>query len=180
MAQRLFVAGHPIAHSKSPAMHNAAYRALGLDWEYGFADCPDEDAARALFAAGDWLACNITMPWKPLAYSLAGVHSLEADLAQGANVLVRHEGVLYADNTDGIGCVSYLERCGVAFAGARVSICGTGPTALAIMRIVGASRSALRAAMSLLFCGNRERKSPLSFGPARMTMPVWRRSAMRM
>ena len=133
MANNLFVLGHPVGHSKSPAMHNAAYRALGLDWEYGFADCADEDAARARLNEGDWLACNITMPWKPLARSFADERSVEVELARGANVLVRHEGAVHADNTDGKGCVAYLQRCGVSFDGASVCVCGTGPTSLAIM-----------------------------------------------
>lgn len=131
--EKLYVLGHPVAHSKSPAMHNAAYRALGLDWEYGFADCADEAAARAFLEGGEWLACNITMPWKPLAYAHADDPSIESVLAQGANVLVKSGGTFYADNTDGKGCTRFLSRCGVDFDGARVSVCGTGPTSLSIM-----------------------------------------------
>ena len=132
MSEKLYVVGHPVAHSKSPAMHNAAYRALGLNWEYGLADCPSEDSARAFLAARNWRACNVTMPWKQLAYEAATTASLAADLALGANVLVNWEGRLHADNTDGKGCVAYLKRCGVSFEGARIAVCGTGPTALAI------------------------------------------------
>ena len=133
MAEKLYVMGHPVAHSKSPAMHNAAYRALGLDWEYGLADCPSEDEARALLGRADWLALNVTMPYKPLAFEVATWRSESARLAGGANVLVRRGGELLADNTDGKGCVAYLKRCGVPFEGARVVVCGTGPTSLSIM-----------------------------------------------
>ena len=146
MAKNLFVLGHPVAHSKSPAMHNAAYRALGLDWEYGLVDCADEVSAQARLDADDWLACNITMPWKPLACAFADVRSVEVNLAHGANVLVRHEGVVHADNTDGKGCVAYLRRCGVSFEGASVCVCGTGPTSLAILHAcvkAGAGRASL-------------------------------------
>lgn len=146
MAENLFVLGHPVAHSKSPAMHNAAYRALGLDWEYGFADCPTEGEARVFLARRDWLAINITMPWKPLALEASTARTDEARLANGANVLVRRGDDLLADNTDGKGCVAYLRRCGVEFAGARAVVCGTGPTSLAIMHAVasaGASHVAL-------------------------------------
>ena len=131
--KNLYVLGHPVAHSKSPAMHNAAYRALGLDWEYDFADCPTEDGARAFLGRRDWLALNITMPWKPLAHGVATWRSAEADLARGANVLVRRGDELLADNTDGKGCIAYLQRRGVRFGGSRVVVCGTGPTSLAIM-----------------------------------------------
>lgn len=144
--EKLYVLGHPVAHSKSPAMHNAVYRALGLEWRYGLMDCPDQAAARAFLEARDWRACNVTMPYKPLALQLAGERSRAACLAGGANVLVNWEGRLHADNTDGKGCVSYLKRCGVDFAGARVCVCGTGPTSLAIMHAcaeAGASRITL-------------------------------------
>lgn len=131
--ERLYVVGHPVAHSKSPAMHNAAYRALGLTWEYGLKDCATSDEARAFLEQGSWLACNVTMPYKPLAFEMASERSVAATLAQGANVLVSTPDGLLADNTDGIGCISFLERCGVSFDGVQVVVCGTGPTARAIM-----------------------------------------------
>ena len=146
MTQKLYVLGHPVAHSKSPAMHNAAYRALGLPWDYGLADCPTAEEAQAFLGRGDWLALNITMPYKPLALAAATWASDAARLAQGANVLVRCGDELRADNADGVGCVSYLERCGVDFSGARVVVCGTGPTSLSIMHAcaqAGAAQVAL-------------------------------------
>ena len=134
MTEHAYVLGHPVAHSKSPAMHNAVYRKCGLDWEYGLADCATEDAARAFLAQGDWRALNITMPYKPLALEVADASSAAALIARGANVLIRNaDGALIADNTDGAGCIAFLQRCGVRFAGARVVVCGTGPTAVSIM-----------------------------------------------
>ena len=67
MTKDLFVLGHPVAHSKSPVMHNAAYQALGLPWVYGFADCATSEEAKEFLKSGQWLAINITMPYKPLA-----------------------------------------------------------------------------------------------------------------
>ncbi len=146
VVEKAYVLGHPVAHSKSPAMHNAAYRALGLNWEYGFADRETEFDARVFLNVRNWRALNVTMPWKPLAYELADERSVAADLAQGANVLVNWGDRVHADNTDGKGCVSYLQRCGVPFERARVVVCGTGPTSLAIMHAcaeAGASHVAL-------------------------------------
>ena len=143
MGEKLYILGHPVAHSKSPDMHNAAYRALGLPWEYGFADCETEMAANTFLSERGWRACNVTMPWKPLAYAFASTRSEAAELARGANVLVNWDGRIYADNTDGKGCVAYLGRCGVAVKGSVVSVCGTGPTSLAIAHAcarAGASR----------------------------------------
>lgn len=132
MSQRLFVVGHPVGHSKSPVMHNAAYGALGWDWIYDFMDCPDDESAWDFLERDDWLAVNITMPWKPLALAAAAQATDAARLAQGANVLVRIPTGLWADNTDGRGCVAYLQREGVEFRGAAVAVCGTGPTSQAI------------------------------------------------
>ena len=131
--EHAYILGHPVAHSKSPAMHNAVYRDLGLNWEYGFADCETEADARVFLNVRNWRALNVTTPWKPLAYELSDERSAAADLAQGANVLVNWGERVYADNTDGKGCVGYLKRCGVAFENARVAVCGTGPTSTAIM-----------------------------------------------
>ena len=131
--KQLYVLGHPVAHSKSPVMHNAAYRALGLDWHYGFMDCETEADAWDFLMQPDWLALNVTMPWKGLAIQSSQLASVSARLSRGANVLVRHGGRIFADNTDGKGCTGYLARCGVSFDGAAVVVCGTGPTSLAIM-----------------------------------------------
>lgn len=133
MIEHLYVLGHPVAHSKSPAMHNAAYRALGLPWEYGLMDCADEAAARDFLGSDRWLALNITMPYKPLALQVAAHASDSARLAQGANVLLSTSAGLRADNTDGRGCIAYLQREGVAFRDTPVAVCGTGPTSQAIM-----------------------------------------------
>ena len=145
-AEKLYVLGHPVGHSKSPAMYNAAFQAMGLKWEYGFADIESPADARRFVNVRNWRALNVTMPYKPMAFEVATVRSAAADVAQGANVLVNWGRRVYADNTDGKGCAAYLRRCGVQLAGARVAVCGTGPTARAIMHAfaqAGASRVAL-------------------------------------
>ncbi len=134
--ESLYVLGHPVAHSKSPAMHNALYREFGLDWNYGFMDCPSEADAERFLASANFLGINITMPYKPHAFRRADKADSSAILAQGANVLSWEAGVLVAYNMDGYGCVRYLEREGVEFDHARVVVCGTGPTSLAIMHAV--------------------------------------------
>lgn len=131
--KRFYVLGHPVAHSKSPVMHNAAYSQLGLPWSYGLADCPTRDAAREFLASEDWSGLNVTMPFKPLAFESATWRSQAACAAHGANVLVRCGEELRAHNVDGVGCIAFLARCGVELAGARVVVCGTGPTSLAIL-----------------------------------------------
>ena len=133
MMQRLYLLGHPVAHSKSPVMHNAVYKALGLDWSYDLADRTSAEEASAFLRSREWRALNVTMPYKPLALQAADDASSSARAAQGANVLVNWDGSLWADNTDGRGCVTYLQRRGAVVSGARVVVCGTGPTSLAIL-----------------------------------------------
>lgn len=131
--ENLYLLGHPIAHSKSPVMYNAVYGRLGLPWCYELADLACEDEARAFLAARDFLSVNITTPYKPHAYEAATHKAASAKLARGANLLVKHGEALLAYNTDGQGCVAFLERTGFDFAGASVAVCGTGPTALSIL-----------------------------------------------
>lgn len=151
MPQKLYVLGHPVGHSKSPVMYEAAYGALGLPWDYGLMDCPDDECARAFLDERDFLSINITTPFKPLALAVATVQSPSARLAEGANVLINGARVgasegLTAFNTDGVGCVGYLRRCGVDFSRASVVVCGTGPTSRAILHAVinaGAAKTTL-------------------------------------
>lgn len=131
--ENLYLLGHPIAHSKSPVMHNAVYGRLGLPWCYELADLACEDEARAFLAVRDFLSVNITTPYKPHAYEAATHKAASAKLARGANLLVKHGEALLAYNTDGQGCVAFLERTGFDFSGASVAVCGTGPTALSIL-----------------------------------------------
>lgn len=164
MAEKLYVLGHPVGHSKSPAMHNAAYEALGLHWQYGLKDCPTEIEAQVFLNARNWRACNVTMPWKQLAFRSADKRTAEAGIVQGANTLVHWGGRVYADNTDGRGCVHYLKRCGTRFKDALVVVCGTGPTSLAIAhacvrsgasKVVLAGRDLNRASLVVQDCLER-------------------------
>ncbi|MEC4273517.1 shikimate dehydrogenase [Adlercreutzia sp. R25] len=136
MTEHLYVLGHPVGHSKSPAMYNAVYEKVGLDWRYELMDIPEKAAAESFLAQRDFLSVNVTTPYKPEAFEAADVRAASAMLAHGANVLANKNGTLIAYNTDGQGCVSYLERAGVKFRGTSVVVCGTGPTSLSILHAV--------------------------------------------
>lgn len=133
MREHLYLLGHPIAHSKSPDMYNAVYARYGLPWQYALADCATEEEAQAFLDKQAFLSINVTTPYKPLALEAATARAASAKLARGANLLVKKGSALIAYNTDGQGCVSCLERTGFSFAGKSIVVCGTGPTALAIM-----------------------------------------------
>ena len=89
--------GHPVAHSRSPAMQNAAFAARGLDWAYVALDVPPErlaDAIRGLAAAG-FAGANVTAPHKVAAAQLSD----DAD-AESVNTLVFRDGRVIGTSTD--------------------------------------------------------------------------------
>ena len=134
--KQLRILGHPVGHSKSPAVHQAVFDALGLDWTFGLTDKPDADAARAFIRAGKYVGLSVTTPFKPVAAEAVDICAASARLAGGVNVVVNRAGMLLGSNVDGRGAVTYLEHGGVSFAGTTVAVCGTGPTALSCLHAV--------------------------------------------
>lgn len=126
---KLILIGHPVGHSKSPAVHQAVFDAMGLDWEFGLTDIAAPHDARAFLKAADYVGLSVTTPYKPLAAEVVDICAASARLAGGANVVANRKGTLLGSNVDGKGAVSYLEHRGVSFAGKVVAVCGTGPTA---------------------------------------------------
>jgi shikimate dehydrogenase len=126
------VLGHPVAHSRSPAMHNAAYEALGLDWRYGKLPVPPElfeETVRALPASG-YRGANVTIPHKLAALALADSATDAARGAGAANTLTfTGEGAIEADNTDAGGFLDALEADPD---GARALVLGAGGAARAV------------------------------------------------
>lgn len=125
------VLGHPIAHSLSPALHNAAFRAERRDAVYIACDVPAAHAAAALegLAALGAVGANLTSPLKGIAYAFAGETTPEAHAAGAVNTLRFAKGGAVGHNTDGAGFVRFLARAQVALAGARIAILGGGGAA---------------------------------------------------
>ena len=85
---RCAVLGDPIAHSLSPALHRAAYAALGLDWTYDAVRVPSGGLADFLAGVDDgWRGLSLTMPLKREAMTLLSSRDNWADLANAANTL---------------------------------------------------------------------------------------------
>lgn len=120
MSPEFVLIGNPVAHSLSPAMHNALYQELGKvkwpfsRWHYSAVRCENAQDAREqinLVRTGRYRGMNITMPWKKLAFDNADFADAAVVAAGGANVLVRDEDLkLCAYNTDGLGAVRAIER----------------------------------------------------------------------
>jgi shikimate dehydrogenase len=111
--RRLGVLGWPVAHSRSPAMHNAALAATGLDAEYAYervAVAPEDFAATvAGLPAAGFAGVNVTIPHKEAALALATAASDEARAIGAANTLTFGPGgAIRADNTDAPGLLDAL------------------------------------------------------------------------
>jgi shikimate dehydrogenase len=108
---RLAVLGHPVSHSRSPAMQNAALAALGLaDWKYQAIDAaPDafEMTVRELAAVG-YAGANVTVPHKEAALALADEASEASQQIGAANTLVFDAKKIEAHNTDADGLLASL------------------------------------------------------------------------
>lgn len=132
-APRLAVLGSPIAHSLSPALHLAAYRALGLDWRYEAV----EVGAGALqgFLAGlgtEWRGLSLTMPLKQEVLALLTNLDHVASRTEAANTVLFCEAngqrTLSGFNTDVAGLVRALAEADVT-AATHVTVLGAGATA---------------------------------------------------
>ena len=127
--------GYPVGHSLSPAMHNAAFAALGLDWAYlPFAVEPGQlrSAVEGIRAMG-LVGVNITVPHKESVLPLLDELSEEARLIGAVNTIVNRGGRLLGDNTDGHGFISALrEETGFQPAGKTALIIGAGGAAKAV------------------------------------------------
>lgn len=145
-AGRTFVlVGHPVGHSLSPTIHDAAYRALGLSGHrYLARDCPDEAAVRREVEAlrrGETAGANVTVPWKRLALDLADEAHASARDVGAANVLTPvREGdrtKIVAHNTD-VGALAD-----------ELAAHGSGTEAALVVGNGGAARAAVAACRSL-------------------------------
>jgi shikimate dehydrogenase len=138
----LAVLGHPIRHSLSPAMHNAALTELGREqaafaaWHYYRFDVPPDDLPRALalFHQRGFRGLNLTVPHKVIAFERVTSITPEARLIGAVNTLLRTEvpGGWEGRNTDGYGLATAVrESLGIDLAGAAVILLGAGGAARA-------------------------------------------------
>lgn len=107
------VVGWPLGHSLSPAMHNAVYEVLGLDWVYVPLAVADEVGLRRLVAAIrslPFVGFNVTMPYKAAILELCDEVAAAAQIAGAVNTVHCTDGRLIGYNTDGRGLLETLEH----------------------------------------------------------------------
>ncbi|KPF61760.1 shikimate dehydrogenase [beta proteobacterium AAP51] len=149
---RYAVIGHPVAHSRSPAIHAAFAQQTGQALVYERVLAPLEGFAATVRgfaeeAPNPGRGCNVTVPFKFEAWQLAGHHTERARLAGAANTLRFDAGAQpagwLADNTDGVGLLRDIEHnAGFTLAGRRVLLVGAGGAAAGVLGPLLAARPA--------------------------------------
>ncbi len=133
---RYAVLGNPVAHSRSPAIHAAFAAATGqaMRYERVLAPLDGFEATLQAFAAEGGKGCNVTVPFKFDAFRLCPRHTERAALAQAANTLRFDAEGWWADNTDGAGLITDIERnAGQPIAGQRVLLIGAGGASAGVL-----------------------------------------------
>ncbi|HEX4251082.1 MAG TPA: shikimate dehydrogenase [Pseudonocardia sp.] len=157
--RRAAVLGSPVGHSRSPALHRAAYAALGLSgWRYDAVECTEAELPALVDGLGpEWLGLSVTMPGKRAALARADLRTERAVAVGAANTLVRlPDGGWRADCTDIDGVTGALTSRGwsgarsgralVIGAGATADAAVAGLAALGVRRLTVMVRDPARAA----------------------------------
>jgi shikimate dehydrogenase len=136
-ARNLAVLGSPIAHSKSPRLHAAAYRALGLPWTYSAVEVIEGSLGAFINTCdSSWRGLSLTMPLKREVLPMLATRSALVGTVGAANtVLFDDDGALHGFNTDVAGIVGAFADHGVA-ALETVQILGGGATAASVLAAV--------------------------------------------
>ena len=132
------VMGWPVEHTASPAMHNAAFAALGMNARYSAFPVPPEaagDAVRGIRALGI-RGMNVTVPHKQAVIPHLDALRGEAATLNAVNVIAHEDGALVGHNTDVAGFLRALREGGMDPAGAHVLMLGAGGAARAVLRAV--------------------------------------------
>jgi shikimate dehydrogenase len=132
--RRLAVLGAPVAHSRSPAIHNAAFAALDMDgeWSYEAIEVSPgqfEQRVRAMPGEG-FVGANVTVPHKGAALLVSERRSGVAREIGAANTLTFQDDEIRADNTDALGLMESLPE---SPAGRRALVLGAGGAARAVV-----------------------------------------------
>ncbi len=137
--RRAAVLGSPVAHSRSPQLHLAAYHALGLDgWTYDRIECTAAELPALVGAFGpEWVGVSVTMPGKFAALQFATERTERAVLVGSANTLVRIGEGWRADNTDIDGVAGALHGVANLRRAIVLGSGGTAPAAVAALAGLG-------------------------------------------
>ena len=137
------VIGNPVGHSLSPAIHNAAFRKLGLNFVYlAWQVETIGDAIKGLRALGNFRGASVTIPHKVAAMPFLDHVEGTAQRIGAINTIVAEKGELTGYNTDATGALRALREGGVELKGRRIVILGSGGAARAIAFALAVESSA--------------------------------------
>ena len=130
----LALLGHPVAHSVSPAMHNAAALELGLDYQYIAEDITPELLSNAIsnLRIGKWVGANVTIPHKKAVIPLIDKLGDTAKAVGAVNTLIRVDNRIHGENTDIEGFLMEIDSLEINLIDRPALILGTGGSARAI------------------------------------------------
>ncbi len=150
------VIGNPVGHSLSPAIHNAAFRQLGLNFVYlAWHVEAIGDAINGLRALGNFRGASVTIPHKVAAIPFLNHVEPTAKQIGAINTIVAEKGELTGYNTDAIGALRALREGRVELKGRRIVVLGSGGAARAIAFALAAESGAEK--LTLLGIEDRER-----------------------
>jgi shikimate dehydrogenase len=134
--KKAFVCGHPIAHSRSPMIHNHWLRQFRLAGSYTAMDITPDDFPNFVssFPKMGLVGGNVTIPHKEIAFALADRHDEAAELIGAVNTLWRDEGVIHGGNTDAYGFAANLDEQASCWDKSRCAVVlGAGGAARAVV-----------------------------------------------
>ncbi|MFZ5814473.1 MAG: shikimate dehydrogenase [Bacillota bacterium] len=133
-ARQLGILGHPVGHSISPAMHNAAFRAQSMNAVYGAFDVEPSCLGAAVegIRALGFLGVNVTIPHKEAVIPFLDEVAPTARQVGAVNTIVNRGGRLIGYNTDGWGFISSLEEYRIKVTGIHAVVLGAGGASRAV------------------------------------------------
>lgn len=128
------ILGYPIKHTASPAMHNAAFKALKLNWAYLPLEVKPEKLERVVKALVpiNIQGVNVTIPHKKNVIPFLDELSPEAEFIGAVNTIVKKGNKLVGYNTDGEGFMRALEEEKISVSGKNILVMGAGGASHAI------------------------------------------------
>lgn len=136
MTDKYAVIGNPVSHSKSPLIHTMFAEQTGQDMRYEAIEAPLDGFAAAIQRLRDsgFSGCNITVPFKHEAFTLANELSGRARAAHAVNTFLFQDNLILGDNTDGVGLVTDIEQnLGIKIFSKNVLLMGAGGAAHGVL-----------------------------------------------
>ena len=130
--------GWPVEHSRSPAMHNAAFVALGLNWRYILLPTPLEQLADivARIRSGELQGANVTIPHKQAVMPFLDAIDPAAQAVGAVNTIVKQDERLIGFNTDTLGFKQALLETGIEVSDQPCAVLGAGGSARAVVYVL--------------------------------------------